>query len=202
MRTTKGHRAPSPDDVPLATKLKPKTKPKAKSKREHVSDIEAEELSFGQPARQMKRARSSSGGGLALPSRSSSTVLPQGPALASTPQRNIENVPIDSEEEDWDEVAAAPPPSTVITFQPALANESDGSDEEEIDMNAFEAEMNEHLDPDKGSDEDFLAAAVMSEPEMPSGGGGRPISLNQFAGGTEASQDDDDYTSSEESDED
>jgi neural Wiskott-Aldrich syndrome protein len=186
--------------VPLANKLKPNAKPKAKSKREHVSDVEAEELSFGQPARQMKRARSSSGGGLALPSRSS-TVLPQGPVLAS-PQRNAHNDSIDSDEEEWDEVAAAPSVSTATAFQPTTANDSDASDEEEIDMNAFEAEMNKHLDPSMGSDDDFLAAAVMSEPETPVRGGGRPISLNQFAGGTEASQDDDDYSSSEESDED
>jgi len=55
-------------------------------------------------------------------------------------------------------------------------------------MTAFEAEMNETLEEDE---EDFLAAAVGSEP--PSGLPGH------FAGG-EPSQDEDDYSSSEESD--
>jgi hypothetical protein len=66
-------------------------------------------------------------------------------------------------------------------------NADDGEDEEEIDMNAFEEEMNQQL---HGGAEPVSAQPIMS--------------LNQFAGGgAEASQDDeDDYTSSEDSDED
>jgi len=58
--------------------------------------------------------------------------------------------------------------------------------------------MNEHL---QDSEDDFLAAAVSPEPEPPRPSGGGPISLKQFAGG-DVSPDEDDYSSSEESDDD
>jgi hypothetical protein len=99
-------------------------------------------------------------------------------------------------EEDWDEVNPSPAirPEAIVVDDP----DDEGEDEEEIDLHAFEREMNQHLEE---SDEDFLAAAVSPEPEDVRTSG-RPISLNQFAGGVEASLDDEDFTSSEESDDD
>jgi hypothetical protein len=93
-------------------------------------------------------------------------------------------LPDSDSEEDWDEVAAAEP-------TPTTPLQREEEDVEEIDMTAFEAEMNETLEEDE---EDFLAAAVGSEPDPPPS-----APPGQFAGG-EPSQDEDDYSSSEESD--
>jgi hypothetical protein len=166
--------------------------------------VEEEELSFGRPSRQTKRPRHHPEPDSAvLQSGSSTPAFPHSPAYSAPPKpppvplsppSNL-GVISDSEEE-WDEVAA-PPAHGPISIDVGDGNDGDGSDEEEIDMNAFEAEMNQELGV---SEDDFLAAAVSSEPEIvPTA---RPMSLHQFAGGGEASQDDDDYSSSEESDED
>ncbi|KAJ3780809.1 hypothetical protein GGU10DRAFT_133187 [Lentinula aff. detonsa] len=108
----------------------------------------------------------------------------------------------DSEDEEWDEVAA---PSS-ITAGPVAAEDEGG---EEIDINEFNTLMNAHLEVEEDEQEqdqdsvfpvdDFLAAAIAPE-ESPVLQRGPPISLKQFAGGDSA--DEDEYTSSEESDED
>ncbi|KAG6375075.1 RNA polymerase II transcription elongation factor-domain-containing protein [Boletus reticuloceps] len=107
---------------------------------------------------------------LALPNASTSVVLP-----SSRPPPKEES---DSEEDDWDPVLGG---DTRVE-----------NDAQEIDLDAFEQEMEQQLE---GLDEDILAAAEMSQASR------RPISLNQFAGG-EMSQDSDSTSSSDDSDED
>lgn len=158
-------------------------------------EAEEEDLEFGQPT-QTKRSRPSPPSDrLALPGSSSVVQAPG--AYPSHSKSHLQPIspsgaPSDSEE-DWDEVK----PVGVV----ADDVDAEGEDEEEIDMNLFEAELNEHLG--EGSDDDFLAAAVSPEAETmePLNGGGRPMSLNQFAAGRgEGSQEEDEYSSSEESD--
>ena len=165
------------------------TKGKGKAKREYpnTSDGEEENLEFGRPAQPAKRLRPSPPPeGLALPG-SFSVPSP----LADPPL--IRALSASDSEEDWDEVAAAEPtPPTPL--QNNVYMEGGGEGTEEIDMTAFEAEMNETLEED---DEDFLAAAVGSDPDPPPSD--RPTSISPFAGG-EPSQDEDDFSSSEESD--
>ena len=193
-KTTKAPSKSAQASVPQPAKHKTTTKGKTKAKekeRSSVLEVEAEDLEFGQPARQTKRIQLSPvSPGLALPG--SSTVSHQLPIAYASPLPSshksgiLEPQVISDSEDEWDEV------------QPTLAgghgdvdevsdsmNADDGEDEEEIDMNAFEEEMNQQLHG--------------TEHVAP-----QPMSLNQFAGGgAEASQDDeDDYTSSEDSDED
>lgn len=180
---------PAKPKMPPKMKLAP-SKGKGKVKRDNPSDVEEERFEFGQSAQPAKRRRPSPPSeGLALPG---TFVAP--PHLADpTPVQPV--LASDSEEEeDWDEVTAAVP--SPAPPAPAMHHDifmEEGDDVEEIDMNAFEAEMNEHLEDDE---EDFLAAAVGSDPDpSPTG---PPMSFNQLAGG-EPSQDEDDYSSSDDS---
>jgi hypothetical protein len=182
---------PKPPKPPAKPRAAP-GKGKGKAKREaapHVSDAEEEDLEFGQPAKRARPAPPSEG--LALPGSSAtvrdpSTIAPPYPSPAkAVPAVAAPIPPASDSEEDWDEVPAAPAPSNHIVMEVV-------EDEEEIDMNAFEAEMNLHLEE---SDEDFLAAAVSPEPD-PNASAPR---VNQFPAG-DASQDEDDYSSSDDSD--
>ncbi|KAG0698857.1 hypothetical protein DFH29DRAFT_1017025 [Suillus ampliporus] len=155
---------------------KPRPKPKEvpKAKREintYGEDSDFEEvLVFGAPARASKRPKPSVTTSLALPGTSSS-YLP--PAPSTKPAAASDS------EEDWDEVTHNEPV------------------EEEIDLDAFGAEMEAELEE---SDEDILAAAMSPDLETVENVSGRPMSLNQFAGG-QLSADEDDTSSSEDSDE-
>jgi hypothetical protein len=172
--------------APAKSRLDP-TKGKGKAKREYPSDGEEERLEFGRLTKPTKRLRPSPPSeGLALPG---SFFAPS--PLADPPL--IPYLPVSDSEEDWDEVAAAEPTSSLPLLNDVYVEEGGGDDMEEIDVNAFEAEMNETLEED---DEDFLAAAVESELDPPPD---RPASLSQFTGG-EPSQDEDDFSSSDESD--
>ncbi|KAF9224360.1 hypothetical protein BS17DRAFT_779679 [Gyrodon lividus] len=166
-------------------KLKIKAKELSKAKRETDarglvdSDLE-EVLDFGVPARQTKRRKPSPPAPkppptqLALPDASTSVVLP-----SSRPPPPVKE---DSDsEDDWDAVVGGDPPGD--------------NDAEEIDLDAFEQEMAQQLE---GSDEDILAAAMSPEPAA-THAPGRPMSLNQFAGG-QLSPDEDSTSSSEDSD--
>jgi hypothetical protein len=116
----------------------------------------------------------------------------------------------DDDEEDWEQVPTTAPvvarPQTRfdLTLEESLEEEifgqsfADADGGEEIDANAFEAELNEEMED---SEDDFLAAAVMSDPEQHTG---QPISLNRLASGAAAAAADseDDFSSSDESDED
>lgn len=195
--------APAPAPVPPPPKPKP-SQPKAKKpKREPepmvLSEPEEEHLEFGKPAKPAQFSRPSEG--LALPGASSHFAPPPPPMphLPSAHDRNnsagssrapIEVAPepepgSESDEEDWDDVL----PTADAMVVDDIFGEDDGG--EEIDVNAFANELDQQMEE---SDDDFLAAAVSPEPDQR-----QPISLKQFAGG-EASEDD--YTSSDDSDDD
>ncbi|KAG1739850.1 RNA polymerase II transcription elongation factor-domain-containing protein [Suillus paluster] len=182
-------KAPSPPPKPKASRPaalplkkhesepKPRPKPKEvpKAKRElnlygEDSDLE-EVLDFGVPARASKRPKPSVTTGLALPGTSSSFLPPAPPTKPAAESDS---------EEDWDEVTHNEPV------------------EEEIDLDAFGAEMEAELEE---SDEDILATAMSPDLEPVTNVSGRPMSLNQFAGG-QLSADEDETSSSEDSDED
>lgn len=170
--------APPPKKHESEPKPRPKAKEVPKAKREvntyrEDSDLE-EVLDFGVPARASKLQKPSTTTALALPGTSSSFVPPAAPP--TKPQATAGS----DSEEDWDEVTHNEPV------------------EEEIDLNAFELEMEAELEE---SDDDILAAAMSPEPDSATNVSGRPMSLNQFAGG-QLSADEDDTSSSEDSDED
>ncbi|KAI0637723.1 RNA polymerase II transcription elongation factor-domain-containing protein [Trametes polyzona] len=136
----------------------------------------------------------------------------------------------DSDEEEWDEVqpsiapvpaapisvslsAPAPPPLIVMEeIEPSASTpptRGDGADDgegQEIDVAAFEEELEELADPEADAEaeddaegepdeDDFLMGAMSPVAER------QPVSLSRFAGGAADFGDDDDYSSSEESDE-
>lgn len=174
----------------LAHQQEPTPKPKLKSKdisraktetaSQDIVDSELEEvLDFGVPTRTTKRRKLSPvvqkpppTTELALPTPSASVVLP-----SSRPMHKEDS----DSEDDWDPIVGGDPPAE--------------NDAQEIDLDAFEQEMEQQLE---GLDEDILAAAMSPDP---SSAPQRPISLNQFAGG-QLSPDEDSTSSSDDSDED
>jgi hypothetical protein len=168
---------PPPKKHESETKPKPKPKELPKAKREsHIyredSDLE-EVLDFGHPARPSNRPKPSVSTALALPGTTSPFVPPAPPAKPAAAESDSE--------EDWDEVTHNDPV------------------EEEIDLDAFGREMEAELEEE--SDDDILMAAMSPDLEPVANVSGRPMSLNQFAGG-QLSADEDDTSSSEDSDED
>lgn len=169
--------APPPKKHESEPKPKPKPKEVPKGKREtntyrEDSDLE-EVLDFGRPARPSKRPKPSVTTGLALPGTTHSFVPPAPPTKPAAAESDSE--------EDWDEVTHNDPV------------------EEEIDLDAFGREMEAELEEE--SDDDILAAVMSPDLEPVANVSGRPMSLNQFAGG-QLSADEDDTSSSEDSDED
>ncbi|KAG1858236.1 RNA polymerase II transcription elongation factor-domain-containing protein [Suillus tomentosus] len=171
------HVAPPPKKHESEPKPKPKPKEVPKAKREinpYKEDSDLEEvLDFGRPARPSKRPKPSVSIGLALPGTTPSFVPPALPTKPAAAESDSE--------EDWDEVTHNDPV------------------EEEIDLDAFGREMEAELEEE--SDDDILAAAMSPDLEPVANVSGRPMSLNQFAGG-QLSADEDDTSSSEDSDED
>ena len=92
----------------------------------------------------------------------------------------------------------------MMTTQQSYADGGDG-EEEEIDMNAFEQELNEHMEVvDDDSDSEVFGNVELEEPDLQGGGGGtrQPISLNRLAsGGAGMEMSEEEYSSSD-SDED
>ncbi|KAK0205987.1 RNA polymerase II transcription elongation factor-domain-containing protein [Desarmillaria ectypa] len=201
-RPTKSAPKPKPDVPPKPTKAVP-AKPTPKRAIPDVEDFDLRPAKRSKPTPVPppvveQRAR------LELPgsSLSYSQPLPAPPSLAlpisapSPPQ----DVASDSEE-DWDEVPAQIPP-------PA----DDGGEEIDVDMFSMMLEKQldqsssgvvgqepeEDEDEDEDEEDDFLFSGL-TDGDPPSGA---PISLNQYAGGDLASHDDDDYSSSDDSDED
>ena len=87
-----------------------------------------------------------------------------------------------------------------------IYGDGDG-EEEEIDMNAFEQELNEHMEvaeaEDDSDDEVFGGPVVESEPDLHGGGARQPISLNRLASGAVGAEvSEEDYSSSDDSDDD
>ncbi|KZT12689.1 uncharacterized protein LAESUDRAFT_709893 [Laetiporus sulphureus 93-53] len=168
---------------------------------------------------------------LALPSSSHAPSLPSAVSVElSLPGSSSDAVllppapvaPLDSEDEDWDEVQPSPTPAPApaplfpprkiemeeivptSSRRPESEQEEDDEDdmeETEIDMRAFEAEMNRHLDAGEDveveaeaeEEEDWLAADMSQ--------GGERGAAEQGAVMPEWG-DEDDYSSSEESDDD
>ncbi|PBK73180.1 hypothetical protein ARMSODRAFT_1015974 [Armillaria solidipes] len=206
-RPTKSAPKPKADPPPKQTKTAP-PKPAKPTPKRAIPDVEDFDL---RPTKRSKptpapppavepRAR------LELPgsSFSYSQPLPAPPSLAlptsaPPPPPPPQDVASDSEE-DWDEVPAQIPP-------PA----DDGG--EEIDMDMFSMMLEKQLDQslsvpvgqepeeeeyeEEEEEDDFLFTELDGDPPS-----GAPISLNQYAGGDFASHDDDDYSSSDDSDED
>jgi hypothetical protein len=168
---------PPPKKHESEPKPKPKPKEVPKAKRDsHIyredSDLE-EVLDFGHPARPSNRPKPSVSTALALPGTTSPFVPPAPPTKPAAAESDSE--------EDWDEVTHNDPV------------------EEEIDLDAFGREMEAELEEE--SDDDILMAAMSPDLEPVANVSGRPMSLNQFAGG-QLSADEDDTSSSEDSDED
>ncbi|KAF9268360.1 hypothetical protein L218DRAFT_995086 [Marasmius fiardii PR-910] len=176
---------------------------------------------------------------LELPGSSSSFIPPPVPSSSSTsrqpptaamppapPVPAVVEPPTqesDSEVSEWDEVDAAPDGvSPMITMieetgeesENVNVNENENDGGEEIDVDAFEELIIEHLGEDgnghgEEDDERFNIFPDSPEPQpeelpispLPRSGGG-PISLNAFAGGIGDHDDEDEYSSSEESDDD
>jgi neural Wiskott-Aldrich syndrome protein len=92
-----------------------------------------------------------------------------------------------------------------IAQQPYGDGGGDG-EEEEIDMNAFEQELNEHMEVvDDDSDDDVFGNVELEEPDLQGGGGGtrQPISLNRLvSGGVGVEMSEEEYSSSDDSDDD
>lgn len=184
--------APKPDTAPTRPQRPLVNKGKGKAKRE-ASDIETEEFEFGGPA-QPKRSKPSPppAPSLALPGGSPTNTFRPPPSWPRQPAHVPSPPPLaDSEdEEDWDEVSALPAPVPT----PAKADNSEDEDGEEIDLNDFEAQMDAELQEESDGS--------VGSPEPVSGGpSGRPMSLNQLAGG-ESNEDEDDFSTSDESEED
>ena len=143
-----------------------------------------------------------------LPNHSRSTVAPPAPpGPAASPPAMVQD-DSDDDEEDWEQVPTVAPddphPQTEfdLTLEESLEEEIFGNNfanadgGEEIDANAFEAELNEEMED---SEDDFLAAAVRSDSEQHTR---QPISLNRLASGAGAADSEDDFSSSDESEED
>jgi hypothetical protein len=142
-----------------------------------------------------------------LPNHSKSIVAP--PASVASPPTMVQE-DSDDDNEDWEQVPtiapADPQPQTEfdLTLEQSLEEEifgnnfGDADGGEEIDANAFEAELNEEMED---SEDDFLAAAVRSDSEQQTR---QPIfSLNRLASGAGAADSEEDFSSSDdESDED
>jgi hypothetical protein len=97
--------------------------------------------------------------------------------------------------------------ATMTVTQPSYVDNGGGGDgeEEEIDMNAFEQELNEHMEVIDDSDDDVFNELELEEPDLQGGGSGgrQPISLNRLvSGGVGVEVSEEEYSSSDESDED
>lgn len=216
---------PPPQEKPKAQVQRPAKSSKNLSSSKGTSKraVEADEENFdmGRAAQNVKRARKSPPSeGLALPGTFSipspglgapsplgalspmtaPSSLAEPSPLAAPPA----DVPSASDsEEDWDEVAAdAPAHDTPLKHEIFLEEDNgDGDLEEgmEIDLADLEQEFNQTMGDEEEEElpEDFLAAALEDESQPQ----GQPVSLNAFASGEVGQEEDeDDYSSSDESD--
>ncbi|KAF8883443.1 hypothetical protein BD779DRAFT_1802002 [Infundibulicybe gibba] len=193
----------APKPKPPAPEPKPAPPRAKKAKREPEPPLlnpDVEVLQFGKPTEPARQSPPREG--LALPGMSATfappppVTLPPSSLKTDPPYTPAVPSPVlvdeSEEEEEWDEVE--PHGETSMAVDDDIFG-GDPEEGEEIDMNDFARELNEQMEE---SDEDFLAAAVSPEPEAPRPTG-QPISLKQFAGGDLS---EDEYSSSEESDED
>ncbi|KAG6855476.1 hypothetical protein H0H87_002316 [Tephrocybe sp. NHM501043] len=190
-----------PKPVPLPRGKKSKREPEPApptSASNHLSDADEEDLQFGKPA---KRARQSPprSRGLALPSASTAAFIPPAPAPGpTTPVEPIDVAEESEEDEEWDEVAAVGKAVDIQDDFDVFGDATGAADGgEEIGMDELERELNMHMDEEE-EEEDFLAAVVEEAPPAR----GAPLSLSQLSELAAATYVSDDYSSSEESDED
>ena len=190
---------PKPKTAPPQRVKKNKREPEPPAASQHVLSDADEELEFGKPA---KRARPSPPSeGLALPGSSSSVYVPPPPPPPTAPLS-------ESEEEEWDEVAAVDNSNAdnaednFDIFGEAASSAPTNAGTHDIEMDAFERELNLQMEE---SDEDFLADAVEPEGEGEEPPRGMPISLTQLAAGANGGAgyaSEDEYSSSDDSDDD
>jgi hypothetical protein len=133
-------------------------------------------------------------------------VLPPQPTMPPSPQL----VQSDSDDDDddegyWEQVPTVTPviPQPQADYEAALEEDifgdgfgDEGDAGEDIDENDFEKMMNEQMDRDSEDESSMVALSPEPDPTR------KPISLNNFASGGVAVDSDDDFSSSEESDED
>ncbi|KAG6829695.1 hypothetical protein H0H92_003813 [Tricholoma furcatifolium] len=190
---------PKPVPVPRAKKQKREPEP-VPSSYHHLSDADEEVLDFGKPT---KRARLSPprSQGLALPSASTAAFMPPALALPTAPPAPVE---VGSEsEEEWDQVATVGEEAKTVDTDDDYDIFGDaagaGDDTMDIGMDELERELNLHMDEEDGEDEeeDFLASVVEEAPPSR----GAPVSLKELANGAPYASDDD-YSSSDDSDDD
>ncbi|KAJ6510286.1 RNA polymerase II transcription elongation factor-domain-containing protein [Mycena vitilis] len=198
---------PKPRPEPVAAPRPPKPAPQRKQTKKApppppppanaYMDVDEEDLEFGRPAQKRAKRASTPPVAFSLPGSSSGWVPPPAPHTKAPAPAPAPPSPIavaddsDDDEDDWDEVTAPP----------IAAPDADAP--QEIDMNEFEltleAEMEaEMMDEEEGSDaepEDFLASALPQAPD--SATPVRPMTISQLAGYS-----DDEYSSSEDSDDD
>ncbi|KAJ7666545.1 hypothetical protein B0H17DRAFT_1143060 [Mycena rosella] len=183
---------PAAAAAPRPTKAAPQRKStkKAPPPPPIPADLEEETLQFGRPA--TKRAKPTPAVALSLPGASASSwVAPPAPiASTSAPPAHRAASPIavqsDSDEDDWEPVpvdAEAPQEIDMDDFEQTLEAE-------------MEAEMEMAEEEDGSEPEDFLAEALPQAPES-AATPVRPMSMGQLAGYS-----DDEYSSSEDSDDD
>ncbi|KAJ6516374.1 RNA polymerase II transcription elongation factor-domain-containing protein [Mycena sanguinolenta] len=193
-------KAPAPKPAPAPTPASRPTKPipqrKTTTKKAlppPVSAPEFEDIPFERPA--VKRAKHTAPPppvsapaapvAFSLPGSSSSWVPPPAPAAPVAPSP-IAVADDSEEEEEWDEVTAAP--IADLEFELNLQAEMEAVD--------ADADADADADRDDEEEEDFLADVLPQAPDSavtPV----RPLSISQLAGYS-----DDEYSSSEESDED
>ena len=106
----------------------------------------------------------------------------------------------EEEEDDWEAVptavAQAPSQHEYDKLEDEIFGQGFGDDEEqEIDINAFEAELNEQMEMQEDAEDDDDMEDVMQE--VASAGTNRPISLNRLASGMVEGESDEEYSSSE-----
>ncbi|KDR74480.1 hypothetical protein GALMADRAFT_587787 [Galerina marginata CBS 339.88] len=219
--------APAPSKAkaaqPKPKKVKPAT-PISASIPAPSASYAGEEMEFGKPSKRARPSTPQHPPPKPAPAPRSPVVLslpapaPASPVLA--PQADTSE-----DEEDWEQVPTA---STAMSqdgngstgFDLSLEEELEGDifgdgfgdaepyadrdrygdgDGEEIDENAFAMELDQQMEESEGDvEDDFLAAAVSPEPEQAR----QPISLNRLAsGGGAVGDSDDEFSSSDESDE-
>ncbi|KAJ6627356.1 RNA polymerase II transcription elongation factor-domain-containing protein [Mycena sp. CBHHK59/15] len=194
-------KAPPPSRPPPEAAPAPRAKPPAKSRKpaapppppppRHV-DADSEDLEFGRPAtkRTVHSPPPAPAAVLSFPGPSASYVAPPAPASPAAAAQS------DSEDDDWDEVPLAGTQAIDLDFEMTLEAEL----EAEMAADLADSDDDGDGDVDADADEDFLAAALPPD-SAASAAPTRPLSLRQLAGGGD-SQDEDEYSSSDESDDD
>ncbi|KAJ7929123.1 hypothetical protein B0H13DRAFT_2248161 [Mycena leptocephala] len=141
-------------------------------------DADVEDLEFGRPA--TKRAKHTNAPPAPAPAPPVAFSLPGKAAPPPAPLSPVAVDDSDEDEDDWDEVAAAAPISVDVP--------------QEIDMNEFELTLEAEMEAEM---EEGLLADVLPHAPDSAVAPVRPMSLSQLAGYS-----DDEYSSSEESDDD